>query len=72
MNTKNFTKWLLEKLLPNLPPRSAVVMDNARYPPTQTNKTLVSNIQLQKGNNVGNIMKHLKHGTVFWLTRLKK
>ncbi|XP_045453649.1 uncharacterized protein LOC123662923 [Melitaea cinxia] len=31
MNNKNFTKWLKEKLLPNLPPNSIIVLDNAPY-----------------------------------------
>ena len=31
MNAVNFTKWLTEKLIPNLPPQSAIVMDNASY-----------------------------------------
>ena len=31
MNEVNFTKWLTEKLLPNIPPNSVIVMDNAPY-----------------------------------------
>ncbi|GBM10194.1 hypothetical protein AVEN_258789-1 [Araneus ventricosus] len=31
MNYKNFEKWLLEKLTPNLQPKSAVCIDNAPY-----------------------------------------
>lgn len=31
MNRDNFEKWLLEKLLPNIPPESVVVLDNAPY-----------------------------------------
>ena len=38
MNSNNFTKWLKEMLIPNLPPHSAVVMDNASYHTTQAQK----------------------------------
>ncbi|XP_039285343.1 uncharacterized protein LOC120351576 [Nilaparvata lugens] len=31
MNNVNFEKWVKEKLVPNLPPNSIVVMDNAPY-----------------------------------------
>lgn len=31
MNAVNYVKWLKEKLIPNLPPQSIVVMDNASY-----------------------------------------
>lgn len=31
MNQENFTKWLTEKLLPNIPPHSVIVLDNAPY-----------------------------------------
>lgn len=31
MNSQNFEKWLREQLLPNLPPRSVLVLDNASY-----------------------------------------
>lgn len=31
MNRENFTKWLDEKLLPNIPPNSVIVLDNAPY-----------------------------------------
>lgn len=31
MNNLNFTKWATEKLIPNLPPESIIVMDNAPY-----------------------------------------
>jgi len=38
MNTNNFTKWLLEKLLPNLKRPSAIVLDNASYHSMQVDK----------------------------------
>lgn len=38
MNKTNFNKWLSEKLIPNLPPQSIVVMDNASYHTIQLNK----------------------------------
>lgn len=43
VSNENFTKWLTEKLLPNIPPNSVVVLDNALYhsvledkPPTKS------------------------------------
>lgn len=38
MNSINFLKWMSEKVIPNLPERSLVVMDNAPYHCTQINK----------------------------------
>ncbi|KAF6197846.1 hypothetical protein GE061_008816 [Apolygus lucorum] len=38
MNFENFSKWLTQKFLPNLPADSVVVMDNAKYHCVQTNK----------------------------------
>lgn len=45
MNSTNFYKWLVEQLVPNLPPKSVVVVDNASYhnhlhqpPPTAANR----------------------------------
>ncbi|KAJ8910153.1 hypothetical protein NQ315_007482 [Exocentrus adspersus] len=31
MNKTNFQKWLTERLLPNIPPQSVIVLDNAPY-----------------------------------------
>jgi transposase len=31
MNADNYQKWVIEKLLPNLPPQSVLVVDNASY-----------------------------------------
>lgn len=31
MNQELFTKWFREKLLPNIPPKSLIIMDNAAY-----------------------------------------
>lgn len=39
MNKENFCKWLEEKLLPNIPPNSVIVLDNAPYHSVQENKT---------------------------------
>ncbi|KAJ4427372.1 hypothetical protein ANN_24993 [Periplaneta americana] len=38
MNQVNFEKWVDEKLIPNLPPRSVVVMDNVPYHSIQVDK----------------------------------
>lgn len=44
MNFNNYEKWVKEKLLPNLPPRSVVVIDNAPY----------HNVQVEKVPNTSN------------------
>ena len=38
MNDQNFTKWVQEKLIPNLQTPSAIVMDNASYHSVQTDR----------------------------------
>lgn len=38
MDNNNYTKWISEKLIPNLPPNSIVVIDNAPYHSKQLNK----------------------------------
>lgn len=38
MSYDNYVKWLDEKLLPNLPPRSVIVLDNASYHNTRAEK----------------------------------
>ncbi|XP_068081808.1 uncharacterized protein [Anabrus simplex] len=38
MNAENFEKWIREKLLPNLPKNSVIVLDNASYHCVQQNK----------------------------------
>ncbi|XP_072947700.1 uncharacterized protein [Epargyreus clarus] len=38
MDASNFTKWIKEKLIPNLPPNGIIVMDNAPYHSKQANK----------------------------------
>lgn len=43
MNYKNYEKWLTEKLIPNLPPKSVLVIDNAPYHNNQLNKPPNSN-----------------------------
>lgn len=48
MNRTNFMKWLSEKLIPNLPPNSLVVMDNAPYHTVQVNKApTMSSLKVQ-------------------------
>lgn len=36
MNAENFTKWPTEKLIPNIPRNSMIVMDNAPYHSKET------------------------------------
>lgn len=38
MNYANFSTWLKNKFLPNLPPNSVVVLDNASFHNKQENK----------------------------------
>lgn len=38
MNAKNFMKWLEEKLIPNLPKKTVLIMDNASYHNVQEDK----------------------------------
>ena len=38
MNRENFMRWLNERLLPNLPPNSVLVVDNAPYHNRQEDK----------------------------------
>ena len=50
MNHKNYFKWLNEKLIPNLPPNSVLVIDNASYhnvtvEPNPTSGWLKANMQ---------------------------
>ncbi|XP_023717166.1 uncharacterized protein LOC111869699 [Cryptotermes secundus] len=42
MNVTNYQKWLTEKLIPNLPPKSVLVVDNAPYHTMQFNKAPTS------------------------------
>lgn len=43
MNSENYEKWLINKLIPNLPPNSVVVTDNAPYHNIQVDKAPTSN-----------------------------
>ena len=45
MNTEHYMEWFTQQLLPNLPPNSVIIVDNATYhnkqkdkPPTTANK----------------------------------
>lgn len=46
MNNRNFKKWVEEKLIPNLPNSSIVVMDNAPYHSVAINKAPTSTTKL--------------------------
>jgi hypothetical protein len=37
MSSTYFLKWAMDQLIPNLPPKSCVVMDNASYHSTEVN-----------------------------------
>ncbi|XP_045450546.1 uncharacterized protein LOC123659374 [Melitaea cinxia] len=48
MNAKNFMRWMIEKILSNLPLNCIVVMDNAPYHCTQINKApTMSNLKAE-------------------------
>ena len=40
MNADNFTRWLREQLIPNLPDKSVVVLDNAAYHNIQIDRSI--------------------------------
>lgn len=66
MNNENFIKWLKEKLIPNLPHNSTVVMDNAAYHNTQCSKIPTSSTKKEdiilwlKNNNIAVNENYLK------------
>ena len=43
MNKENYTKWIREKLLPKLEPRSVLVIDHAPYHNIKVEKVPTSN-----------------------------
>lgn len=58
MNTENYLKWLKEKLIPNLPNDAVVVLDNAAYHNTSSEKIPTSNsnkLDMQTWLNAKNI-----------------
>lgn len=48
MNAHNFTKWITEKLIPNLHEPSIIVMDNAPYHTVVTNKAPTSSSRVDE------------------------
>ncbi|PSN40637.1 hypothetical protein C0J52_21100 [Blattella germanica] len=47
MNGTNFNNWLETQLIPNLPPDSTVVLDNASYHTIGENKSLTHHLGSQ-------------------------
>ncbi|XP_046685095.1 uncharacterized protein LOC124370838 [Homalodisca vitripennis] len=47
VNTESMMKWMREKLLPNIPPRSVIVVDNAPYHNVQKDKAPTSKSKKQ-------------------------
>jgi hypothetical protein len=43
MNFQNYEKWLREKLIPNLPPNSVIIIDNAPFHNVLLEQTPTSN-----------------------------
>jgi hypothetical protein len=48
MNATNYQKWLTEKLIPNWPPKSVIVTDNAPHHNVQFNKAPTSRTRKAK------------------------
>lgn len=51
MKSENYEKWLKERLVPNLPPNSVLVLDNASYHNVQNDRAPNSNakkIEMQR------------------------
>ncbi|RVE45425.1 hypothetical protein evm_009943 [Chilo suppressalis] len=76
MNKNNFSKWVKEKLIPNLPPAFIVVMDNAPYhsvvlnkAPTAANK--ISEIREWWINNISFHMDLIKPQLLMLVKRYK-
>ncbi|CAH2105951.1 unnamed protein product [Euphydryas editha] len=51
MNAHNFTKWITEKLIPNLHEPSIIVFDNAPYHSVITNKASTSSSRIEEIKN---------------------
>lgn len=66
MNATNFTKWVTEKLIPNLPDACIVVMDNAPYHSVVQNKSPTSN------NRVGEIKLWLTQNNIPYDETMRK
>ena len=67
INAVNFEKWIREKLLPNVPPNSVIVMENTPYHGVESNKppskysTKKDMIQWLAENNIPYIKTMRKH-----------
>lgn len=48
MNVENYEKWLIKKLIPNLPPNSVLVTDNSCYHKVKINEAPTSNNRKQE------------------------
>ncbi|CAH0729134.1 unnamed protein product, partial [Brenthis ino] len=66
MNRSNFTKWVTEKLIPNLPPASIIVMDNAPYHSTVLNKAPTT------GTKIAEIKEWLTQNQIHFDDTLRK
>ena len=66
MNCDTFKKWFLDQLLPNIPARSLIIMDNAPYHNIQLNKAPSGNsrkaeiIQWLKDNSIPHNSSHTR------------
>lgn len=63
MNSGNFEKWIQEKLIPNLPPRTVIVIDNASYHNIEVNRVPTSNTKVgEMKQTVGGRTEHFVSG----------
>jgi transposase len=61
MNWDNFSKWFTEQLLPNIPPRSLIILDNASY-----HNTLQDNAFPTSTSSKEQLRRWLTHNNYQW------
>jgi transposase len=66
MNWENFSKWFTEQLMPNIPPKSIIIMDNARYHNVFVNETPTS------GSSKEELRKWLSEHNYSWTEDMLK
>ncbi|CAF4956641.1 unnamed protein product [Pieris macdunnoughi] len=71
MNADNYQKWIKEKLLPNLPPQSVLVIDNASYHNKKNTKPILYDIiKKNKPNHVEFVLDKILEGQGHSVLRL--
>lgn len=77
MNSKHFEEWMLNKVFPNIPPNSVIIMDNASYHSVKSEKIPTSNSlksEMQEWLNKNNISysKSLKKPELYNIIKMYK